>query len=517
MSFYYDKMKFILIIMLVVGASIIPAAFAEHEQVTITIQPKGATCEMNDPCFTPNTITVNAGSEVVWHNGDDGPRNIVIATLGDCTAGMDACMFDDSESLINTAPILVRTTIHENGQYSMVFDETGTFPFYDPNHARTPGTITVQESPDIQEYRKITIGGVFDITGSWALVGDETKTAAEIAIVDFNKFLHATGADWRLAIQMEDSQANANVALEKVTSLNGRGVDLLVGMALSSHIRTAYSYIESNDMLVVSCCSTLSTLAIDDHIFRLRPDDSRQAPAMNAMLENAQIEVVYMINRNDAWGDGFKHGIRDIFDGVFVEGISYDPNQKDFSASASVIDEDIEQLISEYGAEKVGVFYVGFDELILLTETLKHYQHASQVRWFGSNTQADADQFLTNPTSLEFFETTNFTAVKTVTPDNTIRQYVDGRISEIYDREPSIYSHSAYDSVWLLGYAIQMTQSTDPDVLKGVIPLIAERMTGSFGDLRLNDAGDVATESYEIWSVRNGQWVMEYTYDTGVQ
>ena len=58
-----------------------PAAFAEHEQVTITIQPKGATCEMNDPCFTPNTITVNAGSEVVWHNGDDISRNIVIATL----------------------------------------------------------------------------------------------------------------------------------------------------------------------------------------------------------------------------------------------------------------------------------------------------------------------------------------------------------------------------------------------------------------------------------------------------
>lgn len=517
MSFYYNKMKFIFIIMLMVGVSIIPAAFAEHEQVTITIQPKGATCEMNDPCFTPNTVTVNAGSEVVWYNGDDGPRNIVIAALGDCTADMDACIFDDSESLINTASILVSTTIHENDKYSMVFDEIGTFPFYDPNYARTPGTITVQESPDTEEYRKITIGGVFDITGSWALVGDETKTATDIAVVDFNKFLHATGADWRLAIQIEDSQANGNVALEKVQSLNGRGVDLLVGMALSSHIRTSYNYIESNDMLVVSCCSTAATLAIDDHIFRLRPDDSRQAPAMNAMLENAQIEVVYMINRNDAWGDGFKKGIRDIFDGVFVEGISYDPNQRDYSVEASIIDADIKRLINEYGAEKVGVFYVGFDELILLVETLENYQHAAQVRWFGSNTQADADQFITNPTSVRFFETTNFTAVKTVTPDNLIRQYLDGKISEIYDREPSIYSHSAYDAIWLLGYAIHMTQSTDPDVLKSAIPLIAERMTGSFGYLRLNDAGDVATESYEIWSVRDSQWVMEYTYDTGVK
>ena len=504
---------FVYVSAIAMGLLVATPAFAEHERVQIDIQPQGAACTANEPCFTPDEITIDAGTEVVWYNGDSIPRTVTIAALGDCSVDIDACTFPSHEHLINTAPIFADITLNENGHYSVVFDEAGTYPFYDNIHARVPGTITAQEPDDAKDHRTVTIGGVFDITGSWSLVGDETKTAAEIAARDFNKFLHAVGADWRLNILMEDSQASGAVALEKVQSLNGRGVNILVGMALSSHLRAAYSYIDNSDMLVMSCCSTAANLAIDDYIFRLRPDDSRQAPAMNAMLNNAQIEVVYMINRNDAWGDGFKNGIRNLFGGTFVEGISFDPNQRDFSAEASIIDADIGELIDEYGAEKVGVFYVGFDELLLLIETLQNYEHSSQVRWFGSNTQAGADQFITNSASLTFFEETNFTAVKTVTPDNLIRQYLDGEIRNIYDREPSIYSHSAYDSVWILGYAIHMTQSTDPDTLKDVIPLVTDRMVGSFGHLRFNSAGDVASESYEVWSVHDGKWVKEYDYN----
>ena len=64
--------------------------------------------------------------------------------------------------------------------------------------------------------------------------------------------------------------------------------------------------------------------------------------------------------------------------------------------------------------------------------------------------------------------------------------------------------------MWLLGYAIHVTQSTDADTLRMVIPLVAERMEGSFGSLRLTDVGDVASEYYEVWAVRDGEWVREY-------
>lgn len=498
-------------VMLAVAVLTIPTALADHAQVTITINPYYTGCADADTCYGPGAeVAMDVGGEIVWTNGDDVSRSIT----GSAVSGVLSTADPDAASTVTLAP---------GETYSLRLHETGTYGFYDPDYPQVAGTVTVQSSggtghthehdstePDDEYSRTITIGGVFDTSGDWAETGGEIKTAAEMAESDFNGFLRTVGADWRLDIIYEDSQTSGPVALEKVQALNGRDVKLLVGMALSSHLQTAYQYTENNDMLVVSCCSTAAHLAIDDHIFRLRPDDSRQAPAMNTMLQNAGIEVLYMINRNDAWGDGFRKAIKDVYGGTFVEGISYDPTQRDLSAAAGLLDEEIGELIDEHGADKVAVFYVGFDKIKQLTEILKNYENASKVRWFGSNVQADADQYLDTPASAEFFETTRFTAVKTVTPDNPIRQDLNERIRAIYDREPSIYSHSAYDSVWLLGYAIHLTQSTDADTLRMVIPLVAERMEGSFGSLRLTDAGDVASEYYEVWTVRDGEWVREY-------
>ena len=504
-------------VLLAAAVLVAPAALADHPQVTITINPYYAGCTEDNACYsTGDMVAVDAGSEIAWTNGDDMPRSIAGSAVGGELVTAD----QDASDTITLAP---------GETYSLRLHEAGTYGFYDPDYPQVTGTITVQASGDAGHThghestehedthghddtysRTVTVGGVFDSSGDWSLTGGEIKTAAEMAESDFNEFLRAVGADWRLDITYEDSQTSGPVALEKVQTLNGKNIKLLVGMALSSHLQTAYQYTANNDMLVVSCCSTAAHLAIDDHIFRLRPDDSRQAPAMNTMLQDAGIEVLYMINRNDAWGDGFRKAIKDVYGGTFVEGVSYDPAQRDLSAAAGVIDEEIGELIAEHGADKVGAFYVGFDKIIQLTEILKNYENASKVRWFGSNVQADADQYLDNPTSAAFFEATRFTAVKTVTPDNPLRQDLNERIRAIYDREPSIYSHSAYDSVWLLGYAIHVTQSTDADTLRMVIPLVAERMEGSFGSLRLTDAGDVASEYYEVWTVRDGEWVREY-------
>ena len=489
------------LVLLAVAASVMPAAFADHAQVAITINPYDEGCVGAGTCYAPgDEVVVDVGGEIAWTNGDDMPRRIAGSAVD---GGSSTAADSDTSGIVTLAP---------GDTYSERFYEPGTYDFYDPDHPQVTGTVTVSDPGDAGDTyaRTVTIGGVFDLSGDWSLTGGEIKTAAEMAEADFNGFLRTVGADWRLKIAYEDSQTSGSVAQEKVHTLNSRNIKLLVGMALSSHLQATHQYIENNDMLVVSCCSTAAHLAVDDNIFRLRPDDSRQAPAMDTMLDNAGIEVIYMINRNDAWGDGFRKAIRDVYGGTFVEGVSYDPAQRDLSVSASLIDEEIGELIDEYGADKVAAFYVGFDKIIQLTEILKNHENASKVRWFGSNVQADADQYLDNPASAEFFNATRFTAVKTVTPDNPIRQDLNERIRAIYDREPSIYSHSAYDSVWLLGYAIHLTQSTDADTLKTVIPLVAERMVGSFGSLQLTDVGDVASEYYEVWTVRDGEWVREY-------
>ena len=362
---------------------------------------------------------------------------------------------------------------------------------------------------------QVVIGGVFDVTGNWSLEGEEGKSAAEQAVDDFNEYLAAIGAGWTMAMQVEDAQANASVALDKIQSLKGRGIDLLVGMGFSSHIHTAKGYIDSNNMLAISHGSQAANLAIDDSIFRLRPDDNSQAPVVSAMLGDAGIEVLATVTRGDPWGDGLKQGIIEIFEGEVVEVFRYNPDAVDFSVEASVLDAEIGRLIERHGADKVGVLYVGTNEFLLLIQQIEFYENVGKVRWFSTNTQAGNVILVEDPIAFEFAQKTQFIASRSVTDNNSIKTYVDEWARERYGRAPSVYSYAAYDSVWLLGTAIQQAQTTDVHTLTSIMPAVARNMIGSGGHMELNGAGDLAGSRFEIWQVADSGWTKVGEYQAG--
>lgn len=362
----------------------------------------------------------------------------------------------------------------------------------------------------------VRVGGVFDVSGEWSLEGEEAKSAAELAVEDFNEYLAAIGADWTMMMRVEDAQATNSVALDKIQSLKGSGFDLLIGMGYSSHILLAKNYIDTNDILVISHASQAANLAIDDSIFRLVPNDNNQSPAVNAMLEDAGIEVLATITRNDPWGNGLKLGVTEIFEGEIVELSNYNPQGFDFSVEASFIDDQIMKLVEKHGADKVGVLYVGTSEFEVLVQQMDPYDNADKVRWFSTNTQAQSVPNLIGDAQFrEFYENTNFAAVRTI-PEaaNSITKYVDDWVYERYNRTAaSSYTYPSYDSVWLLGTSILQAQTTDTDVLTEVVPLVADRSLGSAGPLGLSEVGDLAQSTYEVWQVVNGEWVRIAGYD----
>ena len=71
---------------------------------------------------------------------------------------------------------------------------------------------------------------------------------------------------------------------------------------------------------------------------------------------------------------------------------------------------------------------------------------------------------------------------------------------------------AAYDSVWITGLAMEMTQSTDVALLRDAIPVVAQKHVGALGSIRLNDAGDLAHANYDIWTITDGQWAMSGSY-----
>ena len=361
---------------------------------------------------------------------------------------------------------------------------------------------------------EVTVGGVFDITGSWSEEGSMSRTAAQHAVDDFNAYLVDIGAEWQMKLLIEDSQALGPVAFDKVSSLNSRGVDIILGMGFSSHLQQSAAYVDNHNMLVISHASQAANLEIDDNMFWLVPSDSNQAPAVVAMIENAGIEVLVPFVRDDTWGNGMLNAVKEQYSGTIPDEFKYATTNLEFSAGISTLDLRIEDLINEHGADKVGILYVGTDEFLTIIEGMKLYSNVDNVRWFSTNTQATNEALFQNEDAAEFVDTVMLTVTKQGgSRANHVTAHVDDVLNATSERAPSQYVYASYDSVWLLGVTILQTGTTDVSTLVNAIPLVAEHMLGSVGPLRLTDNGDLAYAEYSVLQASGGEFVTIYDYD----
>ena len=108
---------------------------------------------------------------------------------------------------------------------------------------------TVQEVSELSGV--VNIGLILPLSGDLATHGLENLEGSRFGVVEFNKHLEEIGAPWTLKMTSEDSATNPVIALEKLTSLNAKGIKMIVGPETSSNIRNMKGYSDANSMLLV--------------------------------------------------------------------------------------------------------------------------------------------------------------------------------------------------------------------------------------------------------------------------
>ncbi len=190
---------------------------------------------------------------------------------------------------------------------------------------------------------EVKIGLILPLTGDLATHGEENWEGSKLGVFDFNKHLEKLGALWTLKMVSEDSATSPVIALEKLTALNAKGISIVVGVETSSNIRNIKGYADSNNMLLVSCCSSAPALAIPyDGVYRLVPDDTNQGSALAKLIQHEDIEVIVPVWRADTWGDGISKATTGSFverGGKIDEGVRYNPEAPEFSSSTSLLAE----------------------------------------------------------------------------------------------------------------------------------------------------------------------------------
>ena len=391
----------------------------------------------------------------------------------------------------------------------------------------TGGTDTETPAPTEEQMEEtgglsgeVNIGLILPLTGDLATHGEENWEGSKLALVDFNKHLEEIDAGWTLKMTSEDSATSPVIALEKLSALNAKGIGIVIGPETSSNIRNVKGYSDSNNMLLISCCSSAPALAIpNDSVFRLVPDDSNQGTAISKLLQHEGIEALVPVWRGDTWGDGLSDASTSSFverGGTVDEGIRYNPESPEFSASTSLLAERVQGYVDDYGADKVAVLFLGFAEILQFTQSAAQHEVLDDVRWFGPGANTKEHKLIEDPIGLEFSTNVQFTTVQFAASKNPTYERVQAHLTEQLGRSPNTFVHSSYDAVWIIGLAMLETQSSDVSTIKAILPEIAENYSGAIGSTKLNEAGDLAQANYEVWGIRGGEWVLlgQYSHAT---
>ena len=158
-----------------------------------------------------------------------------------------------------------------------------------------------------------------------------------------------------------------------------KGVRIVIGPATSADVQEVEDYANKNGILIISPSSTARSLSGGYNVFRFVLDNTHQAEAISRHMWQDGIRVVVPIWRTDVYGNDIVSAVKEDFGklgGIVLDGIGYAPRTGDFSTSLNRInfiiwDQDLRSLsskvtqaIDRFGADKVGVYLVAFDEVV---------------------------------------------------------------------------------------------------------------------------------------------------------
>jgi branched-chain amino acid transport system substrate-binding protein len=404
------------------------------------------------------------------------------------------------------------------GVYFSLYSSASSFFLFS-----TPGSeVILPASAGALKQQTVTIGALLPITGVSSSLGESEEAALKIAARDINEYLFKTHSSIGIELVIEDTQTNPSVSLEKLKHLAAKGIKLVIGPATSAELKAIQEYADRNGILLMSPSSTAPSLAIGgNNVFRFVPDDSHQAQAISKLMWDDGIRVVVPFWRTDVYGNDLvtatKHSIQEL-GGSFAVGVGYTPNTGDFAASLNrinfivwdqdlkALDSKVNQAVSQYGIDKVGVYFVAFDEIAPIFIQAQNHPILSKVKWYGSDGSTLNNKLIKNPEAAAFAVKTGFpTPIYAVENDNDERlKHIEDQIHEHIERTPRSYASVAYDTLWVAAIAENNTKAThNINYLKSTIVKIADSYEGITGNTSLNQFGDRKYGDYDFWAVRN--------------
>lgn len=355
--------------------------------------------------------------------------------------------------------------------------------------------------------QEVTIGGIFSITGNWSSLGVTSKAALEMAVEDANAY--AAGRGITFVADVRDTKLDPATALSAVQSLTADGVQIIIGPQSSAELAAIKSYVDANEVIVVSQSSTAGSLAVaGDRIFRFTAADSLEGVASAALMWSDGIRTVVPVWRADAGNQGLRASTRTAFlarGGGVSGGVEYTTGTNSFGGVVTEVGLQVRAALAARPTSEVAVYLAGFDEVADLFVAAAADPVLASVRWYGADGIAQSGALLTKPGAVSFAETVGFPSAL-FGLDFTARQNWELAAARIQARAgmaPDAFALAVYDAVRVAALAYLASPSdVSVNSLATRFVQAAGAYHGTTGWTALNAAGDRAYADFDFWAVR---------------
>lgn len=401
--------------------------------------------------------------------------------------------------------------------------------------------MTAADAPASPEIR--TIGLLVPDTGNvLATLPTQVNGAADFALAEFNRYLHESGADWRLDVVKRDTKSDPAETLALVEEFDSMGIKAFLGPATSSNLREIQDYVAANGMVAISYASGSSDLSIpDDRIFRTISDATTYARAEYALLRDDGIKEVIVVFLDDAIGHSVNRTIYEVVEADATDGISmrdtikFHPDTGDANAVATHLGAILaaDPPVDDYS--RLGI--VVFDYTGKMVEIIRHVAEASipgmnETRWYGPDHMMN--EFYADDSVRPFLIETDYRALLLAYPENDLNIRIDSLVSDA-----GTYAYATYDALFIMGNAIDMAgNATHGDAIAAAIPEAARlghglelhqhirdpltrgsgslfEYAGALGtNIELNGAGDLDRSDYDIFAIGEDGFRSTHRYDS---
>ncbi|MEE9912744.1 MAG: ABC transporter substrate-binding protein [Deltaproteobacteria bacterium] len=335
----------------------------------------------------------------------------------------------------------------------------------------------------------------------------DTQAAVRLAADDVNQYLAGVGSKLRIELQVEAAGLNPDRAVQGLSRLQQAGAAIVVGPESSLELQALLSMAAGGRTVLISHCSTASSLAVADGVFRLVPSDLSQTRVIAGRMAASGAARAVLVYRDDVFGRDLTASLRPelVSRGITILGaLAYDVNTTQFTPLVTQLNDLVQAnpgcvvQLSAFGPDATALF-----------ESAASFSGLAAVRWFGSDGTAKSLQILNSPAAARFALDTAFESPLFGVPETEKTRAVSARVGAASGvAEPQVCSLTAYDAVWLAAMTMLAASDGGYTALKTMLPITAYSYCGASGRTKLNSAGDRVGGVYDIWVESGNTWVV---------